>query len=141
MSLSLEQFCQQKGIKLTSHRRVIAKVILDSEDHPDVEDIYIRSNKIDKRISLATVYRTLNLFESYGIIRKLELGGGKARYEIFNGEYCHHHLIDIKNGNIIEFFEPGLEVIKNSIAKKLGYKVLDYKFELYGIPNDKTEEE
>lgn len=135
MALDIEKICLERGLKMTEHRRVIAKVIATSEDHPHVEEVYMRANTIDPKISLATVYRTINLLESYRIIEKLELGEGKARYEFKeNDKEHHHHLIDIQSGKIIEFYDEELEILKEKIALKLGYKIVEHRLELFGIP-------
>jgi Fur family ferric uptake transcriptional regulator len=133
---SIEQACIEKKLKLTSQRKVIAKVLSLSTDHPDVEELYIRANAIDSKISLATVYRTLNIFEQYGLIKKLEIGDGKARYEEFKKSDEHYHLIDIHTGNIVEFQSVELQNIKEKIAQELGYKLINSKLELYAVPLD-----
>lgn len=134
MSLDIEKICLEKGLKLTEHRKVIAKVIANSTDHPYVEDVYVRANAIDPKISLATVYRTINLLESYRVVKKLELGEGKARYEFKDDEKEHHyHLIETTTGKIIEFYDQELECLLEKIASKLGYKIVDQRLELFGI--------
>ena len=118
---------------MTSKRKVIAEVLNKSKDHPDVEELYQRASKIDPNISLATVYRTISIFEKNGIIKKLNLGDKKARYELVNLKRGHHyHLVDIDTGRIIEFSDKKLEQVKKDIAKRLGYKLVDHKLELYG---------
>ena len=129
MSESIEQKCISKGVKLTDQRRVIAKVMSESTDHPDVDELYKRVSKIDKKISIATVYRTVKLFEESGILTKHEFKGGKARYEINDD---HNHLIDINSGEILEFVDKDIEELQKKIAKKLGYNLVDHKLELYG---------
>jgi len=131
---NIEKACIEKNLKLTSQRKIIAEVLSNSTDHPDVEALYFRANKIDSKISIATVYRTLNLFEQYGLIKKLEIGEGKARYEEFKKANEHFHLVDIETGDIIEFKNKDLEQLKEKIAKELGYKLVNSKLELYGTP-------
>ena len=128
---TIEQKCLSKGVKLTDQRRVIARVMSEANDHPDVDELYNRVSKIDPKISIATVYRTVKLFEESGILTKHEFKGGKARYEELN-EGHHDHLIDINSGEIIEFVDKEIEKLQNAVAKKLGYKLVDHKLELYG---------
>ena len=136
MSDQLEQKFQKKGLKLTDQRRTIARVILESKeaygesDHPDVDELYNRVSKIDPKISIATVYRTVKLFEEAGILTKHDFKTGKARYELNDD---HNHLIDIKSGNIIEFTDEEIEKIQKRIAEKHGYKLVDSKLELYCV--------
>ncbi len=133
MISNIEKMCRLASIKMTPQRVVIAEVISKSQDHPDVEEIYKRANEIDKNISMATVYRTLNLFEGSKIINKLEIGDGKSRYEAnYPNDLHHHHLIDIDTGEIIEFVDEELERLKQRIACKLGYFLIDHRLELYG---------
>ncbi|WP_236870035.1 Fur family transcriptional regulator [Candidatus Bandiella numerosa] len=129
----IEKSCIEKNLKLTSQRKIIAEVLSNSTDHPDVEELYFRANKIDAKISLATIYRTLNLFEQCGLIKKLEIGEGKARYEEFKKANEHFHLVDIETGDIVEFKNKDLEKLKEKIAKELGYKLVNSKLELYGV--------
>ena len=131
MSETIEQKCLSKGVKLTDQRRIIAKVMSESSDHPDVDELYNRVSKIDSKISIATVYRTVKLFEEEGIVAKHDFKGGKARYEQSPDEH-HDHLIDINSGAIIEFVDKEIEKLQNEVAKKLGYKLVDHKLELYG---------
>ena len=134
----IEQQCLEKGVKLTDQRRIIAKILSDSKktygesDHPDVDELYNRVSKIDPKISIATVYRTVKLFEEAGILTKHDFKGGKARYEAII-ESHHDHLIDIKTGEIIEFVDEEIEELQKKIADKYGYKLVDHKLELYGI--------
>ena len=143
MSETIEQKCQSQGVKLTDQRRIIAKVISESKkaygesDHPDVDELYNRVSKIDAKISIATVYRTVKLFEEAGILTKHDFKGGKARYEINDD---HNHLIDIKTGDIIEFVDEEIEELQKKIASKYGYKLVDHKLELYGVKVDKKNE-
>tara|TARA_B100001778_G_C18098412_1_gene410671 strand:+ start:49 stop:477 length:429 start_codon:yes stop_codon:yes gene_type:complete len=138
MTETIEQKCQAKGVKLTEQRKVIARVITESKeiygesDHPDVDELYNRVSKIDPKISIATIYRTVKLFEESGILTKHEFKGGKARYEALN-ESHHDHLIDIKTGEIIEFVDDDIEALQKKVAEKLGYKLVDHKLELYGV--------
>jgi len=132
MSETIEQKCLAKGFKLTDQRKIIAKIMSDSQDHPDVDELYKRASKIDSKISIATVYRTVKLFEEAGIVAKHDFKGGKARYEELN-EGHHDHLIDIKTGEIIEFVDEEIEKLQQKVADKYGYKLVDHKLELYGI--------
>ena len=132
MKDSIEQKCIIKGVKLTDQRRIIAKVMSECEDHPDVDELYKRVSKIDSKISIATVYRTVKLFEESGILAKHEFKGGKARYEELS-ESHHDHLIDVKTGEIIEFVDDEIEKLQNKVAEKYGYELVDHKLELYGI--------
>ena len=132
MSENIEHKCIAKGVKLTDQRKIIAKVMSESNDHPDVDELYKRVLKIDSKISIATVYRTVKLFEEFGILAKHEFKGGKARYEQLN-ESHHDHLIDIKSGEIIEFVDQEIEKLQKKVAEKYGYDLVDHKLELYGI--------
>ena len=132
MSETLERKCISKGIKLTDQRKIIAKVMSDSSDHPDVDELYKRVLKIDSKISIATVYRTVKLFEEIGILAKHDFKGGKARYEELS-EGHHDHLIDIKTGEIIEFVDEDIEKLQKKVAEKYGYDLVDHKLELYGV--------
>ena len=132
MSETIEQKCIAKGVKLTDQRRIIAKVMGESQDHPDVDELYNRVSKIDSKISIATVYRTVKLFEEAGIVTKHDFKGGKARYEQLN-ESHHDHLIDIKTGEIIEFVDEEIEKLQKKVAEKHGYTLVDHKLELYGV--------
>ena len=132
MSETIEQKCIAKGVKLTDQRRIIAKVMSNSQDHPDVNELYLRISKLDSKISIATVYRTVKLFEEAGIIAKHDFKGGKARYEELN-EGHHDHLIDVKSGEIIEFVDEQIEELQKKVAEKYGYKLVDHKLELYGV--------
>ena len=142
MSETIEQICIKKGVKLTDQRRIIAKVLSESKenygesDHPDVDELYKRVSKIDAKISIATVYRTVKLFEESGILTKHDFKGGKARYEAIV-ESHHDHLIDIKSGEIIEFVDKDIEELQIKIARKLGYNLIDHKLELYGSKKKK----
>ena len=128
---TIEKKCKSQGVRLTDQRKIIADVMSNSNDHPDVDELHKRVNKIDQKISIATVYRTVKLFEEAGIVEKHDFKGGKARYEQSPEEH-HDHLIDINSGKIIEFVDEEIENLQNKVAKKLGYKLVDHKLELYG---------
>ena len=138
MSKTIEQKCISKGVKLTEQRRIIVKILSESKkiygesDHPDVDELYNRVSKIDSKISIATVYRTVKLFEEAGILTKHDFKSGKARYEAMR-ESHHDHLIDIKTGEIIEFVDDGIEELQKKVAEKYGYDLVDHKLELYGV--------
>ena len=132
MTETIEKKCILKGVKLTDQRKIIAKVMSDSSDHPDVDELYKRVLKIDSKISIATVYRTVKLFEEVGILAKHDFKGGKARYEELS-EGHHDHLIDIKTGEIIEFVDEDIEKLQKKVAEKYGYDLVDHKLELYGV--------
>ncbi|WP_135505430.1 Fur family transcriptional regulator [Roseovarius aestuariivivens] len=133
MSDTITDRCEAKGLRMTDQRRTIASVLEDSEDHPDVEELYARASGRDPNISIATVYRTVKLFEEAGILDKLEFGDGRARYE--DAERDHHdHLIDMNSGEVIEFVDPEIEALQEKIAEKLGYKLKGHRLELYGVP-------
>tara|TARA_Y200000002_G_scaffold363139_1_gene350931 strand:- start:180 stop:590 length:411 start_codon:yes stop_codon:yes gene_type:complete len=132
MKETIEKKCISKGVKLTDQRKIIAKVMSESADHPDVDELYNRVSRLDPKISIATVYRTVKLFEEAGILAKHDFKGGKARYEEMS-ESHHDHLIDIKTGEIIEFVNDEIEVLQKKVAEKYGYDLVDHKLELYGI--------
>ena len=136
--LTLEEQCAQKGMRMTEQRRVIAQVIEQAVDHPDVEELYRRASAIDARISLSTVYRTLNMFEEAGLVTKHDFKDGRARFEPIPDEH-HDHLIDIRSGKVIEFRNEEIEAIQELIAKRLGYKLVDHRLELYAVPLSKDE--
>ncbi len=127
----IEALCAEKGLKITHQRSVIARVISDAKDHPDANKVFLRANKLDSRISLATVYRTIKLFEENNVLNRIELGGKKARYEELTDNH-HDHLIDVDTGEIIEFVEEEIEELQRIVAEKLGYKLVDHKMELFG---------
>ena len=129
---TIEQKCIKKGVKLTDQRKIIAKVMTEANDHPNVDELYNRVSKIDSKISIATVYRTVKLFEEFGILAKHEFKGGKARYEQLS-ESHHDHLIDVKSGEIIEFVDQEIEKLQKKVAEKYGYDLVDHKLELYGV--------
>ncbi|CDP52151.1 Manganese uptake regulation protein MUR [Devosia sp. DBB001] len=133
---TLEEQCAARGMRMTDQRRVIAQVIEQSDDHPDVEELYNRASKIDPRISLSTVYRTVNLFEEAGLVTKHDFKDGRARFELIPDEH-HDHLIDIRSGKVIEFRNEEIEAIQDVIAKRLGYKLVDHRLELYAVPLEK----
>ena len=134
--IDLEQLCADKGLRITEQRRVIARVLSESDDHPDVELLHERANKIDSGISIATVYRTVRLFEEAGILDRHDFGDGRARYEAAP-EAHHDHLIDVETGNVIEFVDPEIEALQKQIAEKLGYRLVDHRLELYGVRLDR----
>jgi len=133
---SIEDLCLQKGMRMTDQRRVIARVLTDASDHPDVEEVYRRSTDIDNGISIATVYRTVRLFEDAGILEKLDFRDGRSRYETVSDEH-HDHLINVETGEVVEFHNEEVERLQEEIAKKLGFKLVDHRMELYGVPLDK----
>ncbi len=129
--IDIEALCLKKGLRITEQRRVIARVLSGVTDHPDVEALHRRVAEVDSRISIATVYRTVKLFEEAGILERHEFQGGRSRYETVADEH-HDHLIDIDSGDVIEFHDPELEDLQRRIAEKLGYKLVDHRMELYG---------
>ena len=131
MAETIEQKCLLKGVKLTDQRKIIAKVMTSSNDHPDVEELHKRAIAIDNNISVATVYRTVRLFEESGILIKHEFGDGRSRYENFQEKDHHDHLIDIENGTIIEFQNQEIEILQKKIAEELGFELVDHRLELY----------
>ncbi len=133
MADTILERCEAKGLRMTGQRRVIATVLEDSDDHPDVEELYARAQAVDAAISLATVYRTVKLFDEAGILDKLEFGDGRARYEDADREH-HDHLIDMNSGEVIEFFDDEIEALQEKIATRLGYRLKGHKLELYGVP-------
>ena len=133
MPSRLEQRCAEKGLKMTSQRHTIARVLSESDDHPDVELLYQRTQKADPKIGMATVYRTVRLFEEAGVIDKHDFGDGRARYEE-TGEDHHDHLIDMKTGRVIEFTNEDIEKLQHMVAEKLGYELIGHRLELYCLP-------
>lgn len=133
MPSNLEKRCVEKGLRMTEQRRVIARVLSEASDHPDVETVYERASAIDKRIGLATVYRTLRLFEEANILERHDFGDGRARYEEAPDEH-HDHLIDVQSGRVIEFKNPAIEALQAKVAEELGYRLVDHRLELYGVP-------
>jgi Fur family ferric uptake transcriptional regulator len=133
---SIEEMCVAKGMRMTEQRRVIARVLEAATDHPDVEELYRRASAVDPHISIATVYRTVKLFEDAGVIAKHDFGAGRSRYEPVPDEH-HDHLIDLRSGQVIEFRDEEIEKIQERIANKLGYKLVDHRLELYVVPLEK----
>ena len=129
----IEQLCLDKGMRMTEQRRVIARVLSASEDHPDVEELHRRAHAVDPHISIATVYRTVRLFEESGIITRHDFRDGRSRYEEHQAEH-HDHLIDMKTGKVVEFVDAEIEALQEAIAKRLGYRLVDHRLELYGVP-------
>ena len=138
MSDSIIDRCEAIALRMTGQRRIIAGVLEESDDHPDVEELFARASALDAGISIATVYRTVKLFEEAGILERVEFGDGRARYE--DAERDHHdHLIDLNSGKVIEFLDPEIEALQEKIAQRLGYRLKGHKLELYGVPISKLE--
>ena len=131
-NIDIEALCADKGLRITEQRRIIARVLSEAEDHPDVEALHERASAIDSGISIATVYRTVRLFEEAGILERHEFGDGRSRYEAAS-EAHHDHLIDVETGKVVEFVDPELEALQKVIAEKLGYRLVDHRMELYGV--------
>ena len=131
-TIDIEALCQAKGLRITEQRRVIARVLSESRDHPDVEELHRRASSVDKGISIATVYRTVRLFEEAGILERHDFRDGRSRYEPTPDEH-HDHLIDIESGDVIEFHDDELEKLQNVIAERLGFRLVDHRLELYGV--------
>jgi len=131
----IEKLCVEKGMRMTEQRRVIARVLSEAHDHPDVEELHRRAHAVDPHISIATVYRTVRLFEDAGILTRHEFHGGRSRYEEAP-ETHHDHLIDMKTGRVIEFVDEDIEALQAAIAKRLGYRLVDHRLELYGVPTE-----
>jgi Fur family ferric uptake transcriptional regulator len=131
----IEKLCLEKNMRMTEQRRVIARVLSQAHDHPDVEELHRRSHAVDPHISIATVYRTVRLFEEAGIIDRLDFRDGRSRYEEHPDDH-HDHLIDMKTGQVVEFVDPEIEALQEAIARKLGYRLVDHRLELYGMPLD-----
>jgi Fur family ferric uptake transcriptional regulator len=138
LSKTLEELCAEKGMRMTDQRRVIARILQDSDDHPDVEELYRRSSKVDPRISISTVYRTVKLFEDEGIIEKHDFRDGRSRYETVPEEH-HDHMIDVSSGTVIEFRSAEIEALQERIAREHGFRLVGHRLELYGIPLDKDD--
>ncbi|MCY4431445.1 MAG: Fur family transcriptional regulator [Rhodospirillales bacterium] len=136
----LEKLCAKKGLKMTSQRRVIVQVLADSDDHPAAEDVYRRASRIEGRISLATVYRTIRLLEEAGILEKHDFGDGRARYEEIQRTH-HDHLIDVDTGEVIEFVNEEIEALQETVARELGYRLTGHRHELYGTRIHKPEQD
>ena len=135
----LEKLCIDKGMRMTEQRRVIARVLSDAHDHPDVEELHRRAHAIDRHISIATVYRTVRLFEEAGIIERHDFRDGRSRYEEAP-EIHHDHLIDMKSGKVVEFVDEEIEALQKAIARRLGYRLVDHRLELYGMPISPAED-
>jgi Fur family transcriptional regulator, ferric uptake regulator len=135
---SLEELCAERGMRMTDQRRVIARIIADAEDHPDVEELHRRSVRIDPKISISTVYRTVKLFEDAGIITRHDFRDGRSRYETVPEEH-HDHLIDLKSGDVVEFHSPEIEALQERIAREHGFRLVGHRLELYGVPIKKDE--
>jgi len=134
----IEKICVDKGMRMTDQRRVVARVLSTSHDHPDVEELYRRAAAVDPHISIATVYRTVRVFEEAGIISRLDFRDGRSRYEEAP-DHHHDHLIDMKSGEVVEFMDEEIERLQTLIARRLGYKLVDHRLELYGVPLDEGE--
>jgi Fur family transcriptional regulator, ferric uptake regulator len=137
-SIDLEALCAERGLRITEQRRIIARVLSESEDHPDVEQLHKRASAVDPKISIATVYRTVRLFEDAGILDRHDFGDGRSRYEA-TPEAHHDHLIDVETGKVVEFVDPELEALQRQIAEKLGYRLVDHRMELYGVRLDRED--
>jgi len=135
--IDIEALCATKGLRITDQRRVIAQILGDSEDHPDVETLHTRAAAVDPKISIATVYRTVRLFEEAGILERHEFGDGRSRYEAASDEH-HDHLIDVETGKVIEFVDEELEALQRRIAEKLGFRLVDHRMELFGVAVDRN---
>ena len=136
MTEDIEHLCVSKGMRMTDQRRVIARVLSEADDHPDVEEVYRRATEIDSHISIATVYRTVRLFEEAGILERHDFRDGRSRYEPVPDEH-HDHLIDLNSGAVVEFHSEEIEKLQKEIARQLGYKLVDHRLELYGVPLDR----
>jgi Fur family ferric uptake transcriptional regulator len=132
-AIDVEALCLKKGLRITEQRRVIARVLSEVDDHPDVEALHRRVAEVDPRISIATVYRTVKLFEEAGILERHEFQGGRSRYEMAQDDH-HDHLINIETGEVVEFHDPEIEALQAQIAARLGYRLVDHRMELYGVP-------
>jgi Fur family ferric uptake transcriptional regulator len=135
-TIDIEQLCHDKGLRITEQRKTVARVLGDSEDHPDVETLHQRASAVDPNISIATVYRTVRLFEEAGILERHEFGDGRSRYEAVS-DHHHDHLIDVETGKVVEFTDDDLEALQKLIAERLGYRLVDHRMELYGVALDR----
>ena len=135
-NIDIEALCADKGLRITEQRRIIARILSEAEDHPDVETLHERAAKVDPKISIATVYRTVRLFEEAGILERHEFGDGRSRYEAASDAH-HDHLIDVETGSVIEFVDEELESLQRKIAEKLGFRLVDHRMELYGVALDR----
>lgn len=133
----IESLCLEKGMRMTGQRRIIARVLSEAHDHPDVEELYRRSSAVDPKISIATVYRTVRLFEEAGILNRHDFRDGRSRYEEASDDH-HDHLLDMRTGKVIEFHDSDIEMLQEAIARRLGYRLVDHRLELYGVPLDDT---
>lgn len=131
---SIEKLCLEKGLKMTGPRRIIARVLSTASNHPDADEVHRRAAKLDSRISLATVYRTLRLFEEQGILARRDFGDGRARYEAEGSRHHHDHLIDLQTGRVVEFESEEIEALQAKLARRLGYRLVNHRLELYGVP-------
>jgi len=136
-TIDIEGLCAEKGLRITEQRRTIARIISESEDHPDVETLHERAAAVDPKISIATVYRTVRLFEEAGILERHEFGDGRSRYEAVTDDH-HDHLIDVESGQVIEFHDEELESLKKKVAERLGFRLVDHRMELYGVALDRS---
>jgi len=136
----IEQMCIDRGMRMTDQRRVIARVLSEATDHPDVEEVYRRATKVDSRISIATVYRTVRLFEEAGILERHDFRDGRSRYEPVSEEH-HDHLIDLESGQVLEFQNEDIERLQREVARQLGFKLVDHRMELYGVPLSRSDSE
>ena len=132
----IEKLCAEKGLRMTEQRRIIARVLSSAKDHPDVEELHRRASAIDKGISIATIYRTVSLLEESGIVERHDFRNGRSRYEEIGDDH-HDHLIDLQSGKVLEFSDPEIEELQRKIAEKLGYRLVDHRLELYGVPLNK----
>jgi Fur family ferric uptake transcriptional regulator len=135
-TIDIETLCATKGLRITDQRRVIASILSEADDHPDVETLHERAHAIDPRISIATVYRTVRLFEEAGVLERHEFGDGRARYEATSEDH-HDHLIDVETGKVLEFVDEELELLQRRIAERLGFRLVDHRMELYGVALDR----
>lgn len=135
---SLEEMCAERGLRMTEQRRVVARILDGADDHPDVEELYRRASEVDPKISISTVYRTVKLFEDIGIIERHDFRDGRSRYEPVPEEH-HDHLIDLKSGSVIEFNSPEIEALQERIAAEHGFRLVDHRLELYGVPIKKDD--
>jgi Fur family ferric uptake transcriptional regulator len=135
-NIDIEALCAERGLRITEQRRIIARVLSESDDHPDVDKLHERASRLDPRISIATVYRTVRLFEEAGILDRHDFGDGRARYEAAP-EAHHDHMIDVETGKVIEFVDPELETLQRQIAEKLGFRLVDHRMELFGVRLDR----
>lgn len=136
-TIDIEALCAEKGLRITEQRKTIARIISESEDHPDVETLHERAATVDPKISIATVYRTVRLFEEAGILERHEFGDGRSRYEAVTDDH-HDHLIDVETGHVIEFHDEELENLKKKVAERLGFRLVDHRMELYGVALDRS---